>query len=208
MAEKVIFSSRKKEPKASSVVNQEAQKKVRKKKSSFATKGTRGIRREIYRLLKDGGEKRGIFVPRPRDFAFENQMPKEKIILLLRRHWITNLSWLFVVVLMSGVPLLLKNFPPFVFFPFPFRLVGVMIWYLFVFAVFLEHFFSWYFSVNIITDERIVDIDFISLIHKRISEAKKDKKYSGCNLQNGRSFGDSLQFWHRLYSNSGGETRV
>ena len=34
---------------------------------------------------------------------------------------------------------------------------------------------TWYFNVNIVTDERIIDIDFYHLIYKDVTEAKIDK---------------------------------
>jgi len=42
---------------------------------------------------------------------------------------------------------------------------------MFTTAFVLESFLGWYFNVYIITDERIIDIDFISLIYKEVSDA-------------------------------------
>jgi len=36
----------------------------------------------------------------------------------------------------------------------------------------LETFLNWFFNCNIITDERVIDVDFSSLIYKNISAAK------------------------------------
>ena len=38
----------------------------------------------------------------------------------------------------------------------------------------MESFLTWYFNVYIITDERIIDVDFLSLIYQNISSAKID----------------------------------
>jgi hypothetical protein len=35
-----------------------------------------------------------------------------------------------------------------------------------------EKFLNWYFNVYIITTERIIDVDFISLLYKQVSEAQ------------------------------------
>ena len=48
-------------------------------------------------------------------------------------------------------------------------------WYLFLLGFVVESFLAWFFNVYIITDERIVDIDFLSLIYRNISSAKIDK---------------------------------
>ncbi|MFH1602203.1 MAG: hypothetical protein ABIB61_04595 [Candidatus Shapirobacteria bacterium] len=130
------------------------------------------VRKEVYRLVGKETNFFKSFVARPKYLSFENQLVEEKVILLLRRHWITNLRWILIIALMLVAPLFLPYLPPYEWLPDQFRLVLVLMWYLFVLAFFLEEFFSWYFSVNIITDERIIDIDFVSLIYKRVSDAE------------------------------------
>jgi uncharacterized membrane protein YdbT with pleckstrin-like domain len=115
------------------------------------------------------------FITRPKGIRFENQEKGEEIILLLRRHWITNLPWLLIVILMSLAPILLKFFPFLDFLPLRFRLISVTVWYMLTLAFVFEQFLSWFFNVNIVTDERIVDIDFYSLIYKEISHCKIDR---------------------------------
>jgi uncharacterized membrane protein YdbT with pleckstrin-like domain len=58
--------------------------------------------------------------------------------------------------------------------PLGFRIVFLVLWYLFVTAFIFENFLSWYYNVYIITDERIVDVDFHSLLYKEVSQAKID----------------------------------
>jgi hypothetical protein len=133
------------------------------------------IRREVYHLLRKASAPAAAFVARPRDILFETQIEKEEIILLLRRHPITNLSWILIAILMSLAPFLLRFFPFFEFMPARFQFIGILMWYLLVIAFVLEQFLGWYFNVYIITDERLVDVDFISLIYKEISDAAIDK---------------------------------
>ena len=45
---------------------------------------------------------------------------------------------------------------------------------LITFAFAFEKAITWYFNVYIITDERVIDIDFNNLLNKRFSEAKLD----------------------------------
>jgi len=113
------------------------------------------------------------FLPKGVDFETKNK--GEKVVLLLRRHPITNLRWIFLAVLMSLAPLLLASFPIVDFLPSNFRFVAVLGWYMIVLAFVFENFLSWFFNVNILTDERIVDIDFVNLIYKEISDADIDK---------------------------------
>lgn len=105
---------------------------------------------------------------------FETQEREEKVVLLLRRHAITNLRWLMTATFLVIVPLLWGLFPFLRVFPQRFQMMLTIIWYLFIIAYILEHFLSWYYNVHIITDERIVDVDFHSLLYKEVSETKID----------------------------------
>lgn len=115
------------------------------------------------------------FTVLPKRVSFETQEVKETIVLLLRKHWVTNVPWIIVALLMILAPLFLQTFPLLVFLPFRFQVVAIVMWYLFTLALILENFLSWYFNVYLITDERLVDVDFYSLIYKRISETKIDR---------------------------------
>jgi len=111
----------------------------------------------------------------PKNIHFETQEPKEEIILLLRRHWITNLPWIFWAILMVFTPFILRFFPLLTLLPFRYQVMAVIIWYLLTIAFIFEQFLGWLFNVNIITDERIVDIDFYSLLYKEVSDCKIDQ---------------------------------
>ena len=59
--------------------------------------------------------------------------------------------------------------------PTNFKFVFIMIWYLISMAYTLESFLTWFFNVYIVTDERIIDIDFYNLTYKEVSDANLDK---------------------------------
>lgn len=116
------------------------------------------------------------FVVRPKSLTFETQEAEEKVLLLLRRHLITNVPWILGAVLMSLAPALVRVILPEVsLVPLRFQLMLTMMWYLLTVGLVLEKFLSWYFNVYIVTDERIVDIDFYSLIYKEISDTKIER---------------------------------
>lgn len=128
-------------------------------------------RKEVYRLIGKPGNFLSAFVPQPKKAYFETQGNDEEIILLLRKHWVTNIPWVLMLLVMVFAPLVLTNFPLIEFLPARFQFIVVLMWYLLTFAFVLEKFLSWYFNVYIITDERIIDIDFYNLIYKKISDA-------------------------------------
>ncbi len=115
------------------------------------------------------------FATKPAGIRFETQTDEEEIMLLLRKHWITNFPWLVLGILLILAPLTLRWFPFLSFLPTNYQLMAVIIWYLLTTIIIFERFLTWYFNVNIITDERIIDIDFTNLIYKEISDAKIDK---------------------------------
>jgi hypothetical protein len=110
----------------------------------------------------------------PRDIDFETRSDDEKVVLLLRQHFIVNLKWIFIAILMSLVPGTVSMFGILSSLPSGFEIVINIVWYLVTMAYVLENFLSWYFNVYIVTNERIIDVDFNNLIYKRISDATLD----------------------------------
>lgn len=108
----------------------------------------------------------------PRDLRFESQGEKEKIVLLLRRHPITNLPWMALVFVMALTPSVLNHYFGLDFIPLNFRLMGGVGWYLLTFAIGLANFLCWFFTVEIITDERVIDIDFMTILNRHVGSAR------------------------------------
>jgi len=110
----------------------------------------------------------------PNRVRFENQEHREKIILMLRQHWITQLGWIMAAVAGVFVPLIFVWIPILDFLKPNYQLMSLIGWYLLLIAFIYEKFISWFYQVFIITDERIIDINFINLVYKELSEAKID----------------------------------
>jgi len=116
------------------------------------------------------------FVERPHKMRFETQTHGEEVVLLLRRHWFTNLPWMALVLVMALVPLFIfkLNFlgqtDAVQAIPFRFQLVGSLVWYILTLGFAFESFIMWYFNVLLVTNRRIVDIDFWGLLHKSVAE--------------------------------------
>ena len=110
----------------------------------------------------------------PKDIDFETRSDDEKIVLLLRQHFIVNLKWIFFAILLSLIPGIASRFEILSSLPSGFEFVINIVWYLVTLAYVLENFLSWYFNVYIVTNERIIDVDFNNLIYKRISDATLD----------------------------------
>lgn len=113
------------------------------------------------------------FYPERADFY--NKDPEERVILLLRKHPITNLKWITTAFVLFVVPFFATALPFFSAMPFGFRIISVICWYLATFAFVFEKLLSWFYHINIITDERIFDIDFIHLTYREITDAEIDQ---------------------------------
>lgn len=116
----------------------------------------------------------------PQNVRFETQETEEEVILFLRQHLILLVPWLILGILMSLVPPVL--FPLIAHFiktpvtlPAGYIIIITLFWYIAVFGFMLTKFLRWYFNVFIVTDERIIDIDFVNLLYKEFSEAKITK---------------------------------
>ncbi len=126
-------------------------------------------------LEKCSGKTFSSFFYMPSHVNFISKDSKEKIILFLRKHPITNLGWILLTIAFLFAPVILSIFPILSFLPENFRFVAIAMWYMLTTAYALESFLSWFFNVCIVTDERIFDVDFINLIYREISEANVDQ---------------------------------
>lgn len=138
------------------------------------------VKREWWKELVDGvlekvGEeprraRLGAFSVRP-DQKFMTQQEDEEIVLLLRAHPITNLGWILLVVLMLVLPSIVLGTGAFATVQGKFILIGKLTWYLVTLMYLFEKFMFWYYSVFIVTNERLVDIDFVNLMHRVVTYA-------------------------------------
>jgi membrane protein YdbS with pleckstrin-like domain len=125
----------------------------------------------------------------PKDVSFQTQKEKEFIILFLRSHFITNLSWIIITLALIALPLIafafLSNFG-FDFFSSSdakhFTTVFVLFYYLLVFSYMFVSFLHWFYNVFIVTSERVVDIDYSDIVVHNIAIASlshvQDVNYS------------------------------
>ncbi|MGB6838993.1 MAG: hypothetical protein WBD86_03725 [Microgenomates group bacterium] len=158
-------------------ISEDSKKKKEKSKKKVVLKTKKPTKhiRPRYKLTKKAQGKLSAFNYLPKYVDFETRDADEKVILLLRKHPLTNLSWILIGVLMILAPLVLSTFPILSFLPGNFQFIAVLIWYMITTAFLLENFLTWFFNVNIITDERIIDIDFFNLIYKQVSDTNIDK---------------------------------
>lgn len=115
------------------------------------------------------------FIPFPKDLSFYGKEKDEEVILVVRSHWINFYSFILLALLIL--------FFPFLFVFIDTTLLGDIVLFLGLFipcltlslSVIVYAFVRWFYNVNIITDKRIIDLDFTSVASHSLSEARLEK---------------------------------
>ena len=102
---------------------------------------------------------------------FETSEPTEKALLLVRSHPFTQIYWV-INVFIFFILFVITNF----FIPSYFSFVQVLFFDVFFIIFTLSYiwfnFLSWYFNVGIITDKRVIDINYFNILYKEITVAR------------------------------------
>lgn len=116
------------------------------------------------------------FCHNPKGVSFQTQKEKESIILFLRSHLITNLSWIIFAIILICLPLAIISFTPLFKIDFlstpaanRFTIIFTLLYYLLVFSYVFVSFLHWFYNVFIVTSERIVDIDYSDIVVHNIA---------------------------------------
>ena len=125
----------------------------------------------VYDLLGHTKTPFSSFLVRPKFLSFREIDEQEEIYLAMRAHWFTNVRWVFTTILMLLVPIALNYFSYFHNLPLKYQFILTLYWYCFTFIFAFEKFLFWYFNIFLVTNERVVDIDFINMFNKHFAEA-------------------------------------
>lgn len=108
------------------------------------------------------------------DARFDIQETDEEVILVLRAHPITLLPWiingiiLFILLILANI-IFGSFFSPAQFFLLNFTLTIFILSYLWF------NFLSYFFNVGIVTNKRVIDIDYSAVIYREVTQADLDK---------------------------------
>lgn len=151
--------------------------KKKKKHSSGGKKRERKSVRDIKKIIGSNGSENLFtsFATFPKKVYMEAQEDGEEVVLFLRQHMIVNANWALLVLVLVFVPSFFEFFPPYSVLPTAYRFVVMIAWYLLLFGFALSKFMHWFFNIFVLTDERLIDVDFENLFYRVISDAKIDK---------------------------------
>ncbi len=112
----------------------------------------------------------------PEGVRFQTQKHDESIILFLRSHFLTNISWLAFSLLLLVLPIITSTLLPnlgldLLFSPSANRFITVftLFYYLILFSYVFISFLHWFYNVFIVTTERVVDIDYSDIVVHNIA---------------------------------------
>ena len=88
--------------------------------------GTHTEDTEVKQLIPPSGGVLSAFLSQPKWVTFDTAEDKEKVILVLKRHWVTNVPWILGATLFIFGFFVLLAFPMFSFVPARFQVVGVI----------------------------------------------------------------------------------
>lgn len=116
------------------------------------------------------------FCQSPQGVSFQTQKEGESIILFLRSHFVTNISWIiFAIILVALPPIITLLLPLFrIDFlssqtPARFTTIYVLLYYLMVSSYVFISFLHWFYNVFIVSTKRVVDIDYSDIVIHNIA---------------------------------------
>jgi len=138
---------------------------------------------------------------RPGNVSFSEQDDDEIIYLFLRRHFITNVLWVIISIVLGIIPLIIyltarSNFLP---FPVPPGYITVLtsFYFLIVLAYIFINFLNWFYNISLVTDKRVLDLDYSDIVYHDVALTKLNLIEDVTYIQSGFSrslfnYGDIL----------------
>lgn len=115
------------------------------------------------------------FMSFPKELNFHGKEKGEQVVLIVRSHWIVTIPYFFLAVLVFILPFVLASLMP-TFFSSIALLISLVITSVLVsLGITVSTFVKWFYTVHIITDQRVVDLDFTSIMNHSMAEAQLEK---------------------------------
>ena len=112
-------------------------------------------------------------VYKPEGLHFENQEVQERIVLIVRRDFITNLPWILTAIFLAILPIVITPFLPvlipFVSFSETTRILYTLFYYLVLTGFVIVKFSLWYFHIGIVTNIKVIDVDVHGILSRDVA---------------------------------------
>ncbi|MDD3532289.1 MAG: PH domain-containing protein, partial [Candidatus Shapirobacteria bacterium] len=172
----LIYKAPKEEEKNSPVSpTAEKESKSENRRSSRPVHKRRKNRRDLYHNIAHEVRPGAGLQLDPKGVRFANKDKDEEALVVLRRHPATNASWVILTIIMFFALSFNFHFNWLGSLPVSLQLTSNYAWLVLTLLVAWSGFLSWYFNVSVISDKRIVDVDFHDLIYREVSDANLEK---------------------------------
>jgi hypothetical protein len=113
----------------------------------------------------------------PAGVVFADKLSDEVLLLFLRKHFVTNMPWVISAIGLLLAPLLLLfivdfGLLTFDFLPSSYVTMFLVLYYFFIFGFLFVHYLTWFYNIGLVTNQRIIDIDFSSLVFENVDATK------------------------------------
>ena len=137
---------------------------------------------------------------------YANLHVHEEVILVLRAHPVTQIPWIINAVFAFFILFILNFFLP------DFLTVSQIVFLnIFGFVAILSYlwfnFLGWYFNVGIITNQRVIDVDFHAVIYKEVTETLLSK-VEDVTAKSGGFIASLFDFGHVFVQTAGTEANI
>lgn len=113
----------------------------------------------------------------PEGLTVQNQEADEILVLFLRRDLATNIPWVILSLLLLFIPPLLPLLPDELNLSFltpVYVFVITSFYYLLVVGFAILNFVSWFYNISVVTNQRVIDIDYANITYKHVSATTID----------------------------------
>lgn len=154
------------------------------------------------------------YTEKPTNISFTTQESDEEILLFMRPHFITNITWILTTLVLFLIPPvvitlfgLASNLFPFSLSDIPtnYLLVFLLFYYLISFTFMFSHYLTWFYNIGIVTQKRIIDIDYRDIIYHNVAMTKLNLVEDVNYTQGG--FAASLFNFGDIFVQTAGETK-
>ncbi len=111
----------------------------------------------------------------PDKTSFESQENDEKVVIMGRKHFVTNVGWIAMACFAFFIPLFWGEFPFIKVLTTNVNFELTLAWYAGLLFYVIQNFLLWFYNVYIVTNERVVDIDFLGLLNNSVNVTQIEK---------------------------------
>lgn len=116
-----------------------------------------------------------FFMSFPKNLTFLGKEQDENVVLIIRTHWVLYIPFIFVAIAILCFPILITLAVPQIRENISLCISFWIISLLISFSILIYSFVRWFYNVNIITDQRVIDLDFTSALSHTSSEARLER---------------------------------